>query len=55
MKENFVKLTRVDGSTVYVNLSNVAFVSPYESYFTIHFIGMDKTTTVIENPFTSLA
>lgn len=26
-----------------------------DSYFVIHFIGTDKTTTVIENPFPPLA
>lgn len=55
MKENFVKLTRVDdNSTVYANLSNVSFVSTNNSYFVIHFIGTDKTLTVFDNPFHDL-
>jgi hypothetical protein len=55
MKENFVKLTRVnDGNIVCVNLSNITFVSPNGSYFVIHFIGTDHTLTVVENPFPHL-
>lgn len=55
MKENIVKLTRVDdGNTIYVNLSNVTFVSSYNGFFTIYFIGTDKPLTVLEDPFPHL-
>lgn len=42
MKENFVKLTTIKGETVFVNISNVAYVKRSNGCYTIYFCVPDK-------------
>ena len=42
MKENFVKLTTLVGETVFVNVSNIAYVKKGTGYYTIYFCVPDR-------------
>ena len=43
MKENFVKLTTIEGGIVFVNLFNVAYVESTNGYYILYFCVTGKS------------